>query len=76
VKRLNLITEQLAGLDFNTADHCHTLAGGQPILAFDMYEHSYHIDHGAKTATYVDTYMNAIPWHNTDTLFARYANSP
>jgi Fe-Mn family superoxide dismutase len=26
------------------ADHCHTLAGGQPILALDMYEHSYHID--------------------------------
>ena len=24
------------------ADHCHTLAGGQPIVALDMYEHSYH----------------------------------
>jgi superoxide dismutase, Fe-Mn family len=22
------------------ADHCHTLVGGQPILALDMYEHS------------------------------------
>jgi Fe-Mn family superoxide dismutase len=22
------------------SDHCHTLAGGQPILALDMYEHS------------------------------------
>jgi superoxide dismutase len=31
------------------------LAGGQPILALDMYEHSYHIDYGAKAATYVDT---------------------
>jgi Fe-Mn family superoxide dismutase len=31
------------------ADHCHTLAGGTPILALDMYEHSYHIDFGAKT---------------------------
>jgi len=40
VKRLNLITEQLAW----AADHCHTLAGGQPIVALDMYEHSYHID--------------------------------
>ena len=57
------------------ADHCHMLAGGQPILALDMYEHSYHIDYGAKAATYVDTYINAIRWHNTDTLFARYANS-
>ena len=30
------------------SDHCHTLAGGTPILALHMYEHSYHIDYGAK----------------------------
>src|ERR1700737_3069137 len=35
------------------SDHCHTLAGGVPILALDMYEHSYHIDFGAKVADYV-----------------------
>ena len=58
------------------ADHCHTLAGGQPILALDMYEHSYHIDYGAKAATYVDTFMTAIRWRNADNLFARYANFP
>ena len=52
------------------ADHCHTLAGGQPILALDMYEHSYHMDYGAKAATYVDTFMNAIRWSNADRLFA------
>src|SRR4051812_46193620 len=34
------------------ADHAHTLAGGVPILALDMYEHSYHIDYGAKAGTY------------------------
>jgi hypothetical protein len=28
------------------ADHTTTLAGGQPILALDMYEHSYHLDFG------------------------------
>jgi hypothetical protein len=27
-------------------DHTTTLAGGQPILALDMYEHSYHMDTG------------------------------
>jgi Fe-Mn family superoxide dismutase len=53
------------------ADHCHTLAGGQPIVALDMYEHSYHIDYGAKAATYVDTFMNAIRWSNADRLFAQ-----
>src|SRR5450759_635749 len=30
------------------SDHCHTLAGGTPILALDMYEHSYHADVGVK----------------------------
>jgi Fe-Mn family superoxide dismutase len=32
------------------ADHTTTLAGGRPILALDMYEHSYHMDYGAKAA--------------------------
>jgi Fe-Mn family superoxide dismutase len=42
------------------SDHCHTLAGGTPILALDRYEHSYHMDFGAKAATYVETFMDAI----------------
>ncbi|WP_257169649.1 superoxide dismutase [Bradyrhizobium sp. SRS-191] len=44
------------------SDHCHTMAGGTPILALDMYEHSYHIDYGAKAANYVDAFMAAINW--------------
>src|SRR6478752_2692952 len=44
------------------SDHCHTLAGGTPILALDMYEHSYHIDFGAKPADYVGAFMAAINW--------------
>jgi superoxide dismutase, Fe-Mn family len=51
------------------SDHCHTLAGGTPILGLDMYEHSYHLDYGAKAATYVDTFMAAIRWSNVDRLF-------
>src|SRR5437016_6668046 len=51
------------------ADHCHTLAGGRPILALDMYEHSYHIDYGAKAATYVDAFMDAIRWKTVDRRF-------
>lgn len=43
-------------------DHCHTLAGGTPILALDMYEHSYHIDYGAKAGSYVDVFMAAVNW--------------
>jgi superoxide dismutase, Fe-Mn family len=51
------------------SDHCHTLAGGTPILGLDMYEHSYHLDYGAKAAIYVDTFMAAIRWSNVDRLF-------
>jgi superoxide dismutase, Fe-Mn family len=51
------------------SDHAHTLAGGTPILALDMYEHSYHIDFGAKPAAYVDTFMAAVRWSNADRLF-------
>jgi Fe-Mn family superoxide dismutase len=40
------------------ADHAHNLAGAIPILALDMYEHSYHMDYGAKAAAYVDAVMN------------------
>jgi Fe-Mn family superoxide dismutase len=35
-----------------------------------MYEHSYHIDFGAKAATYVETFMDAVHWKNVDRLFA------
>ena len=51
------------------ADHTHTLAGGQPILALDMYEHSYHMDYGAKAAAYVDAFMRAIAWENVRRLY-------
>jgi len=52
------------------ADHTHGLAGGTPILALDMYEHSYHLDFGAKAAGYVETFMQAIRWANAGRLFA------
>ena len=53
------------------SDHCHTLAGGTPILALDMYEHSYHIDFGAKAASYVETFMAAIRWNNAERMFVQ-----
>jgi Fe-Mn family superoxide dismutase len=51
-------------------DHTTTLAGGQPILALDMYEHSYHMDYGARAAAYVDAFMAAINWPNVARGFA------
>jgi Fe-Mn family superoxide dismutase len=55
------------------ADHTMTLAGGRPILALDMYEHAYHMDHGAKAAEYVEVFMKGIRWSNAQTLFERYS---
>jgi superoxide dismutase, Fe-Mn family len=46
------------------ADHTCCLAGASPILALDMYEHSYHIDYGAKAAAYVDAFIININWEN------------
>lgn len=53
------------------ADHTTTIAGGVPILALDMYEHSYHIDFGAKAADYVDVFMAAVNWPNVLRLYVQ-----
>ena len=55
------------------ADHTHAVAGATPILALDMYEHSYHMDYGAKAAAYVDAYMGNINWTNAVRLYERCA---
>ncbi|MBV8778090.1 MAG: superoxide dismutase [Alphaproteobacteria bacterium] len=57
------------------ADHTMTLAGGQPILAMDMYEHAYHMDYGAKAGDYVDAFMKAIRWSNVEALYQRYSRA-
>jgi Fe-Mn family superoxide dismutase len=44
------------------ADHAHGLVGGTPILALDMYEHSYHMDFGTRAAAYVDAVMANLEW--------------
>lgn len=53
------------------ADHTHVIAGAKPILALDMYEHSYHMDYGARAGDYVEVFMRAIRWGNADRLFQR-----
>lgn len=54
------------------ADHTHTLAGGVPILALDMYEHAYHLDFGAAVGGYVDAFMAHIHWA---AVYARYQHA-
>ena len=53
--------------------HSNAVAGERPILALDMYEHSYHMDYGAKAAAYVDAYMNNINWENASALYKQSA---
>jgi superoxide dismutase, Fe-Mn family len=55
------------------SDHCHTIAGGTPIVALDMYEHSYHIDFGAKAGSYVDAFIGALRWDKADKRFGELA---
>ena len=54
-------------------DHTTTLAAAQPILALDMYEHSYHMDYGAKASDYVDAFMAAVNWQNVRRLLTHAA---
>ena len=53
------------------ADHTMTLADGVPILALDMYEHAYALDYGAKAAAYVDAFMKAMTWAESNRRLAR-----
>lgn len=53
------------------ADHTCNLAHATPILALDMYEHSYHIDYGAKAAAYVDAFMGNINWTSVARCYPR-----
>jgi len=55
------------------ADHTHGLAGSSPILALDMYEHSYHLDYGAAAAKYVDAFMESIRWEHVSQLHHKHA---
>jgi superoxide dismutase, Fe-Mn family len=57
------------------ADHATTIADGVVILALDMYEHSYHIDYGAKAAAYVDAYMQNINWQEVSRRYASAAQN-
>jgi Fe-Mn family superoxide dismutase len=58
------------------ADHTHSLTGGTPLLALDMYEHSYHIDFGSNAGAYVDAFMANISWPRIAARFAGEKPTP
>lgn len=53
------------------ADHTTNVAGGEPILVLDMYEHAYHMDYGAKAGDYVEAFMRGIRWDDAHQRFDR-----
>ena len=47
-------------------DHMHGAVTGAPLIALDMYEHSYHMDYGTQAARYVDAFMANLDWEIVD----------
>ena len=43
-------------------DHAHQVAGGEPVLVLDMYEHSYQMDYGAAAKSYLDAFLANVLW--------------
>jgi len=52
-------------------DHMHGAVSGEPLLALDMYEHSYHMDYGTAAAKYIDAFMANLDWEAIDERFKR-----
>lgn len=50
-------------------DHMHGAVAGVPLIALDMYEHSYHMDYGTAAMRYVEAFMANLDWEAID---ARY----
>ncbi|TWJ06806.1 superoxide dismutase [Altererythrobacter ishigakiensis] len=50
-------------------DHMHGAVAGVPLIALDMYEHSYHMDYGTAAARYFDAFMANLDWEVIDARF-------
>ena len=56
-------------------DHMHGAIAGVPLLALDMYEHSFHMDYGTAAARYVDAFFRNIDWEIVDGRYAQALRS-
>jgi Fe-Mn family superoxide dismutase len=50
-------------------DHMHAAVNGAPLIALDMYEHSFHMDYGTAAARYIDAFMANLDWEVIDQRF-------
>jgi Fe-Mn family superoxide dismutase len=51
----------------------HSAVGAVPLIACDMYEHSYHMDYGTAAAKYLDAFLANLDWEVIDARFAAAA---
>jgi len=51
-------------------DHMHNATASYPLLAMDMYEHSYHMDYGSAAGRYLDAFMQNVNWEDVDRRFS------
>lgn len=54
-------------------DHMHGAAAGVPLLALDMYEHSFHMDYGTQAARYIDAWFKNLDWEAVDRRYEQAA---
>jgi superoxide dismutase, Fe-Mn family len=57
-------------------DHMHGAAAGIPILALDMYEHSFHMDYGTQAAKYIDAWFANLDWEAVEKRYRQATALP
>ena len=55
------VADRLFNIWVNEHDMGH-LAGSNPLLVLDVFEHAYTLDYGLKKADYIEAFMKALDW--------------
>src|SRR5258705_3599888 len=66
---LNYVPRDRRLVNESATDHGQHVAGGIHILAFDMYDHAYHLDSAANAGAYIDAFMRNIDWSAVQTRY-------
>lgn len=56
---------------YNGDAHDHAVWGCVPILALDVYEHAYFIDHGSDRKAYLAAFFKNLNWEAAEELFSK-----
>ena len=62
--------DQLFNTWVNEHDMGH-LAGSNPLLVLDVFEHAYTLDYGLKKADYIEVFLKAIDWRVINNRFSK-----